>query len=1111
MTDKQRLSSLNPNGLKDTRPTLGLFITSLNEPWTIPQWLGVLEAAHEYDVNLICFLGDQLNIPDGFNSQANIIYDLVDIHRVNGLILWAGGLANHIDQKGLQAFCQRYQPMPIVSAEVAIEGIPGVFLDDYQAMREAITHLIEVHHYHRIAFSLGSPGHLGHQTRYRAYVDTLQDYGLPVDPKLVFDYHWFYDKDRVSWVLQQEEPIEVIVAPEDNNILEVFHSLRARGAHIPRDIALVGFDDLEESRMITPPLTTVHSPFYEMGRKAVEMLLALIAGEQTPERVVMPSQLMVRQSCGCKDPAIIQAGVNPAVETPAREGLLEFTNLEAMLATRSEDILAEIRPMIMEGHLNLETGQVMKLLKAFIAEVEQKPEAGFLLALDELVEQAAIAGEIVGWQQLLSVFRRELQPYLHRPDTVLHVENLWQQARVLIGKAAERVQGYRQVQIDQQMTILSRVGSTLISMLDVENLMETLTRELPRLNIPSAYLAMYEDPQQPTGLARLMMAYNDQGEIDIKAREQIFLAPQLLPADLWPVNRKFSLALLPLYFRDQQFGFALLEIGPKQGNVYGTLREQISSSLRSALLIQEQEQTQKIISRRVVELELVAQISAASTFLDVTELLQRVSDLTKASFGLYHAHIYLLNEAGDTLLLAAGAGDVGRQMTAKKWQIPLSQERSLVARAARTRRGDIVNDTRSDPAWLPNSLLPETRSELAVPLIAGERVIGVLDVQANTPHYFRNDDIRIQSTLAAQVAVALENARLFEETQSTLAETATLYQFSRRIIETNDLQVLMAVIAEVGDVTDINTVVLGFLERDADGKLIALYVEANWHSGEGAPPPANHTRLLAAKLPYFGLLVGAEQIFIDDVLHDDRVDLEMLTAMQGLHIQSLAILPLWVSTRQVGVLLLQAQRVHAFAKRERRLYASLAGQVAVFVENQRLLAESRAISAELETTQRRYTIQAWETYRARHTALSYEYQRDNLSPAEDNAQVEMAAQENGGDPAKSTANLVVPLAVRGEVIGVLGLQEPASTRPWLPAERTLVEAIAQQVAQAAENLRLIDETQQRAARERRAAEIGDKIRGTQSLEEALQVAVKELGLSLKAPQTAVRLQISNEV
>ncbi len=174
------------------------------------------------------------------------------------------------------------------------------------------------------------------------------------------------------------------------------------------------------------------------------------------------------------------------------------------------------------------------------------------------------------------------------------------------------------------------------------------------------------------------------------------------------------------------------------------------------------------IQRRAIELQTVAQVStAASSILDVDKLLAQVSELTKDSFNLYHAHVYLLNEEGTLLELAAGAGDAGRLMHMGGHSIPADRQHSLVARAARERIGVIVNDVSQTPDFLPNPLLPDTKSEMAVPMIVGDKVIGVLDVQSEKIDRFKDEDIRIQSTLAGQVAVAIENARAYERQLAT--------------------------------------------------------------------------------------------------------------------------------------------------------------------------------------------------------------------------------------------------------------------------------------------------------------------------------------------------------
>ncbi len=172
------------------------------------------------------------------------------------------------------------------------------------------------------------------------------------------------------------------------------------------------------------------------------------------------------------------------------------------------------------------------------------------------------------------------------------------------------------------------------------------------------------------------------------------------------------------------------------------------------------------VADRTKALSTVAEVgTAASTILETDQLLQTVVDLSKERFDFYHAHIYLLNEAGETLMLASGAGEVGRQMVAEGRSIPLDREQSLVARAAREKQGVTVNDVTQAPDFLPNPLLPNTRSELAVPMMVGENVIGVFDVQSEVVGRFTEADIAIQTTLASQIASAVQNARLFSQSK----------------------------------------------------------------------------------------------------------------------------------------------------------------------------------------------------------------------------------------------------------------------------------------------------------------------------------------------------------
>lgn len=201
--------------------------------------------------------------------------------------------------------------------------------------------------------------------------------------------------------------------------------------------------------------------------------------------------------------------------------------------------------------------------------------------------------------------------------------------------------------------------------------------------------------------------------------------------------------------------------------------------ITSLLDITDRKTAEAMSAKQAVDLQTIAELSAqVAAIQDPQQLLQEIVQQTQRRFDLYHCHIFLLDETGENLQIRA----CGWQETSDRYGIhgdriiSLQAEKSLVAQAARTRKAVVVNDVHDAPHWLPNELLPDTRSELAVPLLVGDQVLGVLDVQATTANRFTEQDIRVQTTLAAQVAIALQNARQFTSTQQALEEAKTFRQ-----------------------------------------------------------------------------------------------------------------------------------------------------------------------------------------------------------------------------------------------------------------------------------------------------------------------------------------------
>ncbi len=177
------------------------------------------------------------------------------------------------------------------------------------------------------------------------------------------------------------------------------------------------------------------------------------------------------------------------------------------------------------------------------------------------------------------------------------------------------------------------------------------------------------------------------------------------------------------------------------------------------------------VAERTRGLEAVAQVTRATTSeLDIERLLPRVVDLVREQFGLYYVGLFIVDQSGRNAVLRAGTGEAGRQMLAQGWQFPVGSE-SMIGRCVATgepgirqREGDQV--VRFDNPWLP-----ETRSELALPLRYGKQVIGAMTVQSTQEAAFDEAQISVLQSLADQLAIAVQNARTFAQAQEALERT----------------------------------------------------------------------------------------------------------------------------------------------------------------------------------------------------------------------------------------------------------------------------------------------------------------------------------------------------
>ena len=541
-------------------------------------WNGVDVAARAAGVNLICYPGRLVQSPVGFEAQRNVIYRMVDSETIDGLVVM-GGLNAWLSTEETCTFLQKFHPRPIVTTGIVLEGFPGVTVDNYHGMYEVIAHLVTAHQRRRIAFIRGQAGHQEADDRYQAYLDVLSRHHLPFDPELVYqgDFKESGGIEGACELLRRQVHFDALVAASDNMAIGAMKALQARGVRVPADVAIAGLNGEEEGLVVNPPLTTAPLHFFEQAYQATQMVLAMLDGQEVPSKVVLPTRMVVRQSCGCPDPLVTHAEAIPHLEkldsfTDEIRHLdsLVFGGADSQLQIPADEPVRQLFPV---------------LLKSFLDECRGKADGSFLRLFNETIQKTTHTNDdFPRWHEIISILRRFAVSQLTDTQSRLRIENLVQQARVVLGESARRYYAYRVLQADEKMHSLGEISQRLNVVTNLAELTNVLEHSLGLLGIPSCHLFMYEDPLDPDGLARFVFSYENRARVLFDPHGQVFPARKLLPDALLAADRQHSLVVEPLFFREDQLGYAVFEADPQQEALYEILGGQISAALKRTLL-----------------------------------------------------------------------------------------------------------------------------------------------------------------------------------------------------------------------------------------------------------------------------------------------------------------------------------------------------------------------------------------------------------------------------------------------------------------------------------------------------------------------------------------------
>lgn len=572
-TNRPKRTAPQP-GLRKKHPTIGLLTEGLSGQYQAGVWPGIVDAAKLYNVNIICFCGGSLKVSaeNPWDYQGNVLFKIAQVYPLDGLII-AGSVGCYVTDTTFNEFLASYSHLKIVTIVPAVESLPAVYGDNLGGMRSLVNHLVECHPYRKIAFIKGPDRNIEAEERLKVFREVLAEHDIPVDPYRILpgDFTRNCGFAAVEQLISSCTEFDAIVAANDESALGALESLQERGIRVPEEVALVGFDDIDESRFVTPPLTSVHQPLYDLGKLAVEKLLLLLKGEDIPKNNIAEAKLVIRQSCGCfKNSANSIAHHSPDVHSAVPLALVE--------KTVAMNCAAGVDPAYAK--------EVKNIISSFCYDVNNRTDESFLRTVDRIGH--ALFLQKREEQVLITLFHRLWQyvfTQLDRPAFAF-ADELLHRAFLLCGSLGTRKQGIWRIHSVRKNTFLREIGDALNNTLDIDRLIDAIDHYLPKTGINSFILSMYERPNLAlSGKSRLKYALINGKRKKIDTSKTVFDTRTLLPPETISDDVVYVLVAEALYFQNEQFGIALFEAGLQECEHYHVLKEYISGALHSAALI----------------------------------------------------------------------------------------------------------------------------------------------------------------------------------------------------------------------------------------------------------------------------------------------------------------------------------------------------------------------------------------------------------------------------------------------------------------------------------------------------------------------------------------------
>ncbi len=591
-------------------PRVGLLIGQMEESYISLIWPGIIEYIEKNNATLIIFAARSPQTKDGCNFADNVINDFITEENIDGLIIMTGEMSNYLKRAKIEKLCRQFKFIPAVSIAYKLNNIPAVLVKNRTGILEAIDHLVQVHKHKRIAFIKGAEGNFEARIRFDAYKEGLSNNKIDFNSELVLPGNFTRETGRAAVELlidKRKKKVDAILAADDVMALAALEALQDRGIVVPDEIAIVGFDDIVEAGYTMPPLTTVKQSLYEQGWTAAKTVLKMIKGEKVPDVIHLPTELVVRQSCGCLPKSVFSQKDAVFIEKK------ESNKIEKMMD--KETVVSSVFNDFIDPDMKTETNKkwLFDVLNSFYEDLIDK-EAGnrFLIAVYKMLNKNNKNDiNIRGWQKIFHNLRHRVLSCMSDSKVIQKVDYLFQRSEILVEEVLLRKMSFGKILMIEKNWTLSEITRSLSTTFDIEELMFFISEEIPRLNVKNFFIALYDEdvqsiknpewklPQE----SEIIFAHNDRGRIDLSKYDPIFLTRDIFHKKIH--YNSTSWIIMPLFFKFEQFGFIVFEFDSEKLFLYEMLRSQISSVLKGALLLKERKEAENELRTAFSHVELV--------------------------------------------------------------------------------------------------------------------------------------------------------------------------------------------------------------------------------------------------------------------------------------------------------------------------------------------------------------------------------------------------------------------------------------------------------------------------------------------------------------------------